>query len=109
MRRSYRHVAELGLTEAEIEQLVHSRDEGCQTPLVGPQLAAVLCRASTRACPFVRSPPGLEVADDLGGESGIAQQLVDKCGEDVLPGDAGDSEAVGGLSLPDVEGSVLAG
>jgi hypothetical protein len=56
-----------------------------------------------------RSPSGLEVAGDLGGESGIAQQLVDECGEDVLSGDAGDSEAVGGFSLPDVEGSVLAG
>jgi hypothetical protein len=33
--------------------------------------------------------------------------LVDERGEDVLSGDAGDSETVGGVSLPDVEGSVL--
>ena len=56
-----------------------------------------------------RSPSGLEGAGDLGGESGIAQQLVDQCGEDVLSGDAGDSEAIGGFSLPDVESAVLAG
>jgi hypothetical protein len=35
--------------------------------------------------------------------------LVDQCGEDLLPGDAGEPEAVGGFSLPDVEGPVLAG
>jgi hypothetical protein len=35
--------------------------------------------------------------------------LVDECGEDFLSGHAGDSEAVGGLSLPDVEGAVCCG
>jgi hypothetical protein len=35
--------------------------------------------------------------------------LVDECGENVLSGDASYSESVGGCSLPDVEGSVLAG
>jgi hypothetical protein len=35
--------------------------------------------------------------------------LVDECAEDILSGDAGDSETVGGFSLPDVEGSVLPG
>jgi hypothetical protein len=56
-----------------------------------------------------RSPSGLKGTNDLRGESGIAQQLVDERGEDVLPRDAGDSEAVGGFSLPDVESSVLVG
>jgi hypothetical protein len=51
----------------------------------------------------------LEGANDLGGESGIGQQLVDQRGEDFLSGDAGDSETIGGFSLPDVEGSVLPG
>jgi hypothetical protein len=35
--------------------------------------------------------------------------LVDECSEYLLSGDAGEPEAVGGFSLPDVEGSVLAG
>ncbi len=51
----------------------------------------------------------MQGTNDFGGESGIAQQLVDERGEDLLSGDAGDSEAVGGFSLPDVEGSVLGG
>ena len=56
--------------------------------------------------PVRESPPGVDRAGDLGGESGVAQQLVDECCEDLLAGDAGESEAVGGFSLPDVEGSV---
>ena len=55
------------------------------------------------------SAPGADAACDLRGEFGVVQQLVDEGGEDLLSGDAGDSEAVGGFSLPDVEGSVLAG
>jgi hypothetical protein len=35
--------------------------------------------------------------------------LVDECGEDLLSGHAGDSQAVGGLSLPDVERAVCCG
>ena len=35
--------------------------------------------------------------------------MVDECGEDLLSGHAGDSEAVGGLSLPDVERAVCCG
>ena len=66
-------------------------------------------RASTHACFIVRSPSGLDGACDLGGEFAVAQQLVDKCDKDLLSGDAGESEAVGGFSLPDVEGSVLGG
>jgi hypothetical protein len=55
------------------------------------------------------SPSGLQGTSDLRGESGIPQQLVDERGEDLLSRDAGDSEAVGGFSLPDVESSVLGG
>ena len=36
----------------------------------------------------------------------VDQQLVDECDEDLLPGHPGDSQAVGGFALPDVEGSV---
>jgi hypothetical protein len=46
---------------------------------------------------------------DLGREFGVAQKLVDECREDLLAGHAGESEAVGRLSLPDVEGSVCGG
>jgi hypothetical protein len=56
-----------------------------------------------------RSAPGLDGAGDLGGEFGVDQKLVDECGEDFLSGHAGDSEAVGGLSLPDVECAVCCG
>jgi hypothetical protein len=56
-----------------------------------------------------RSAPGLDGAGDLGCEFGVGQKLVDECGEHLLSGHAGDSEAVGGLSLPDVEGAVCCG
>ena len=32
--------------------------------------------------------------------------MVDECGEDFLPGHAGDPQPIGRFSLPDVEGSV---
>jgi hypothetical protein len=51
----------------------------------------------------------LNGAGDLSGEFGVGQKLVDERGEDLLSRDAGDSEAVGRFSLPDVESSVLAG
>ena len=35
--------------------------------------------------------------------------MVDECDEDFLSGDAGESEAVGGVALPDVEGAVCGG
>ena len=35
--------------------------------------------------------------------------MVDEGGEDILSGHPGDSQAVGGFTLPDVEGSVCAG
>ncbi len=35
--------------------------------------------------------------------------MVDQRGEDFLSGYAGDADAVGGFSLPDVKGSVLGG
>jgi hypothetical protein len=56
-----------------------------------------------------RSAPGLDGAGDLGREFGVDQKLVDECGEDLLSGHAGDSQAVGGLSLPDVERAVCCG
>ncbi|MCV7342265.1 hypothetical protein H5P35_17125 [Mycobacterium haemophilum DSM 44634] len=42
----------------------------------------------------------------MGGELGVGQELLDQCGKDLLSRDAGDAEAVGGLLLPEVEGSV---
>jgi hypothetical protein len=57
----------------------------------------------------VGSAPVLNAACDLGGEVGIGQELLDECGKDLLSGDAGDSEAVGGFSLPDVERPVYGG
>ena len=35
--------------------------------------------------------------------------MVDECDEDLLSGHPGDSQAVSGFALPDVEGSVCAG
>jgi hypothetical protein len=46
---------------------------------------------------------------DLGGKSGVAEQLVHERRENLLPGDASESEAIGGFPLPDVEGSMLGG
>jgi hypothetical protein len=56
-----------------------------------------------------RSARVLDGADDLGREFGVGQKLVDECGENLLASYAGDSEAVGRCSLPDVEGSVCGG
>src|SRR5579875_501458 len=53
------------------------------------------------------APPGLDGALDPGGELAIHQQLVDQRGQHLLSGHAGKTEAIGGISLPDVEGSVL--
>lgn len=44
---------------------------------------------------------------DPGGEFAIRQQLVDQRGQHLLSGHAGETEAIGGISLPDVEGTVL--
>jgi hypothetical protein len=96
-------------------QEIHRRTavvtSSCRTPLSGPQLAAMLpgARVSTQACPSVGSASGLDAAHDLGGEFGVGQQLVDERDKDLLSGDAGESEAVGDFSLPDVEGSVSGG
>ncbi len=40
---------------------------------------------------------------------GIGQQQLNERANDLLSGDAGESEAVGGVSLPDVEGPVCGG
>ena len=42
-------------------------------------------------------------------EFGVGQKLVDERGEHLLPGHPGDSQAVGGFPLPDVEGPVGGG
>jgi hypothetical protein len=63
----------------------------------------------SRRAPLVGSASGLDAAYDLGGELGVGQELVDERDKDLLSGDAGDTEAVGGFSLPDVEGSVCGG
>jgi hypothetical protein len=65
-----------------------------------PTTAAILARKKPG------SAPGRNGAGDLSGEIGVGQQLVDQCREDLLSGDAGDAELVGGLLLPEVEGSV---
>jgi len=51
----------------------------------------------------------MDAACDLGGELGIVQKLLDECAEHFLSGDAGESEAVSGFSLPNVEGPVCGG
>lgn len=66
----------------------------CRTPLTGPRGA---------------SAAGPDAACDLGGEFGVGQEFVDECAEDLLSGNTGDSQTVGGFSLPDVEGSVCGG
>jgi hypothetical protein len=58
---------------------------------------------------LVRSAPGLDAAHDLGGEFAVGQELGDECSKDLLSGNAGESEAVGGFSLPDVKGPVRGG
>jgi hypothetical protein len=49
----------------------------------------------------------VDAAGDVGGKLGVAQKLLDEYAKDLLSGDARESEAVSGFSLPDVEGSVL--
>lgn|SRR5271166_2829449 len=48
----------------------------------------------------------LNGAGDPVGELRVGQELLDQCVEDLLSGDAGNPEAVGGLLLPQVEGAV---
>jgi hypothetical protein len=48
----------------------------------------------------------VDAAGDVGGKLGVARKLLDECAKDLLSGDARESEAVSGFSLPDVEGSV---
>lgn len=57
--------------------------------------------------PLGRSAPGLDGPEDLGRKLAVVQQLVDKRAEDLLSGDASQSETVGCLSLPDIETPVL--
>lgn len=45
-------------------------------------------------------------AGDLCRQFRVDQKLVDERGEDLLPGHPGDSQPVGRLALPDVEGPV---
>lgn len=52
------------------------------------------------------SPPVVDGPRDAGSELGVVQQLVDERAKDLLSGDAGDSEAVSGFPLPNIEGSV---
>jgi hypothetical protein len=42
-------------------------------------------------------------------EAWVAQKVLDECAKDLLSGDARESEAVSGFSLPDAEGSVRGG
>jgi hypothetical protein len=55
------------------------------------------------------SPAVVDAAGDVGGKPGVVQKLLDECAKDLLSGDTRESEAVGGFSLPDVEGSVCGG
>jgi hypothetical protein len=45
----------------------------------------------------------------LGGKLGIGQQQINERAEHLLSGNPGESEPVGGFSLPDVEGAVCGG
>src|ERR1700761_9798101 len=55
------------------------------------------------------SAPFPDTAVHLGRQLGIGQQQLDQRGNYLLSGDAGESEAVGGFSLPDVQGPVGGG
>jgi hypothetical protein len=70
------------------------------SPRPGPATSCTVAGRSARV---------LDGADDLGREFGVGQKLLDECGENLLASYAGDSEAVGRCSLPDVEGSVCGG
>jgi hypothetical protein len=62
-----------------------------------------------RAFAVAGSPSVVDGPRDLSGESGVVQKLLDECAKDLLSGDAGESEAVSGVPLPNVEGSVCGG
>jgi hypothetical protein len=51
-----------------------------------------------------RSAARLNGADDLAGQLGVGQKLVDQRGEDLLAGHPGHAQPVCGVSLPDVKG-----
>jgi hypothetical protein len=58
---------------------------------------------------LARLAPVSDTTGHLSGKHRVGQQQFDECAKDFLSGDAGESEAVGGFSLPDVEGSVCGG
>ena len=86
------------------EQLADTAERPATHGDVAPRL-----RINARVHRLAESAPGLDGPGDLGPELGVDQKLVDECGEDLLSGHAGDSQAVGGLSLPDVERAVCGG
>ena len=56
-----------------------------------------------------RSAPFPDTPCHFGGQLRVGQQQLDERANNFLPGDAGESELVGGFSLPDIEGPVGGG
>jgi len=58
---------------------------------------------------FAGSAPFPDAPGYLGGQLRVGQQQLDERADDLLSGDAGESEPVGGFALPDIEGPVCGG
>ena len=58
---------------------------------------------------FAGSAPFPDAPGYLGGQLRVRQQQLDERADDLLSGDAGESEPVGGFALPDIEGPVCGG
>lgn len=63
-------------------------------------------REASTARPFVRSAPFADAPSYFGGQFPVLEKQLDERTDDFLPGDAGEPQAVGRVSLPDVQGPV---
>ena len=60
-------------------------------------------------CPFLRSAPFADAPRYFGGQLPVREKQLDERADDFLAGDSGEPQAVGRLSLPDVQGPVSGG
>jgi hypothetical protein len=90
--------------EASTRQAIHRGGFGSVIELATANRRSVDARVRNS-----RVTAGRGCCGDVGAKPGVAQKLLDECAKDLLSGDARESEAVSGFSLPDVEGSVCGG
>jgi hypothetical protein len=62
-----------------------------------------------KLAPLVRSAPFADAPSYFGGQLPVPEKQLDERADDFLAGDSGEPQAIGRLSLPDVQGTVGGG